>query len=151
MHVFPDIAALQAEVGKELGVSDWLVVDQSMIDAFAEATGDFQWIHVDVARAAASPTGHTIAHGFLTLSLIAGLGAETYRVEKLERRLNYGLNKVRFPTPVPSGGRVRARFKLLACADDTHGMRITVEATVELEGSAKPACVAEQVAILFPG
>ena len=150
MRIFPDIASFRAIVGEEIAVSEWLVVDQVMIDAFAEATGDFQWIHVDVARAAASPMGHTIAHGFLTLSLIAGLSSETWRIDQLKHRLNYGLNKVRFPTPVPSGSRVRARFKLLSLEDDPPGVKMILQSTVELEGSAKPACVAEQIGLLFP-
>ena len=150
MRIFADIEAFKGEVGKELGVSDWVTVDQAMIDRFAEATGDFQWIHVDVARAKASPFGGTIAHGFLTLSLLARLSQETYRVEKLAARLNYGCNKVRFTNPVPSGKRVRARFKLQSVEDVKQGARVTTEATVELEGSEKPACIAEQIAILIP-
>ena len=150
MRIFADIEAFKGEVGKELGVSDWVTVDQAMIDRFAEATGDFQWIHVDVARAKASPFGGTIAHGFLTLSLLARLSQETYRIEKLAARLNYGCNKVRFTNPVPSGKRVRARFKLQSVEDVKQGMRVTTEATVELEGSEKPACIAEQIAILIP-
>jgi len=128
-----------------------VTVDQAMINRFAEATGDFQWIHVDVARAKASPFGSTIAHGFLTLSLLARLSQETYRVEKLAARLNYGCNKVRFTTPVPSGKRVRAHFKVQSVEDGPQGVRLTTEAIVELEGSTKPACVAEQIAILIPG
>ena len=150
MRVFADVEALKREVGKELGVSDWVTVDQTMIDRFAEATGDFQWIHVDVARAKASPFGGTIAHGFLTLSLLARLSQETYRVEKLAARLNYGCNKVRFTTPVPSGKRVRARFKVLSVENVKQGVRLTTESTVELEDAEKPACVAEQISILIP-
>ncbi len=150
MRVFADVAALRRAAGEALGTSDWITVDQAMIDRFAEATGDFQWIHVDVARAKASPFGTTIAHGFLTLSLLAGLSQKTYRVENLAARLNYGCNKVRFPTPVPSGSRVRAHFRLLGVEDAPRGVRVTTEATVELEGSAKPACVVEQVGILIP-
>src|SRR5208282_2288983 len=117
MRVFADVAALKRAAGEALGTSDWITVDQAMIDRFAEATGDFQWIHVDVERAKASPFGTTIAHGFLTLSLLAGLSQKIYRVDKLAARLNYGCNKVRFATPVPSGGRVRAHFKALAVED----------------------------------
>src|ERR1017187_4898844 len=145
MRVFADVAALKGAVGETLGTSEWITVDQARIDRFAEATGDFQWIHVDVARAKASPFGTTIAHGFLTLSLLAGLSQQTYRVEKLAARLNYGCNKVRFAAPVPSGSRVRAHFKVLGVEDAPRGVRLTTEATVELEGSSKPACVAEQV------
>ena len=150
MRVFANVDAVKHAVGEELGVSDWVTVDQAMIDRFAEATGDFQWIHVDVVRAKASPFGSTIAHGFLTLSLLARLSHETYRVDNLAARLNYGCNKVRFTAPVPSGKRIRARFKVVSAEDVPQGVRLTTEATVELEGSAKPACVAEQIGILIP-
>jgi acyl dehydratase len=151
MRVFANVDAVKRAVGEELGTSDWVTVDQAMIDRFAEATGDFQWIHVDVARAKASPFGGTIAHGFLTLSLLARLSHETYRVDKLAARLNYGCNKVRFTAPVPSGKRVRAHFKVQSVEDAAQGVRLTTEAIVELEGSAKPACIAEQIVILIPG
>lgn len=150
MRVFANVDAVKRAAGETLGSSDWVTVDQAMIDRFAEATGDFQWIHVDVARAKASRFGSTIAHGFLTLSLLARLSQETYRVENLAARLNYGCNKVRFTTPVPSGKRVRAHFKIQSVEDVTQGVRLTTEATVELEGSAKPACIAEQISILIP-
>jgi len=150
MRIFANVDALKRAVGEELGASEWVVVDQAMINRFAEATGDFQWIHVDVARAKTSPFGSTIAHGFLTLSLLARLSNETYRVENLTARLNYGCNKVRFTAPVPSGKRVRARFKVQSVEDAAQGARLTTEATVELEGSAKPACIAEQIVLLIP-
>jgi len=150
MRVFANVDAVKRAVGETLGTSDWVTIDQAMIDRFAEATGDFQWIHVDVARAKASPFGTTIAHGFLTLSLLARLSQETYRVQNLAARLNYGCNTVRFTTPVPSGKRIRAHFKILAVEDAPRGVRLTTEATVELEGSEKPACVAEQIALLLP-
>ena len=153
MRIFPDIAALkQAAAAKDaaLGVSGWVTVDQAMIDRFAEATGDFQWIHVDVARAKASPFGTTIAHGWLTLSLLARLSNETYRVEQLAARLNYGCNKVRFTSPVPAGSRLRAQFRIVSVEDVPQGARLTTEAVVELEGSDKPVCVAELVGILIP-
>jgi acyl dehydratase len=153
MRIFPDIAALKhaaAAGDTDLGVSDWVTVDQAMIDRFAEATGDFQWIHVDVERAKASPFGTTIAHGWLTLSLLARLSNETYRVEQLAARLNYGANKVRFTAPVPAGSRLRAQFRILSVKDVTQGVRLTSEATVEREGSDKPACVAELIGILIP-
>jgi len=150
MRVIANIAALKNEIGKELGTSDWITIDQAMIDRFAEATGDFQWIHVDRERAKTSPFGGTIAHGFLTLSLLARLSQETYRVDGLAARLNYGCNKVRFTNPVPSGQRIRARFKALALEEVKQGARLTTEATVELEGAAKPACIAEQIALLIP-
>lgn len=153
MRIFADIAELKRALAAgdtALGASDWVTVDQATIDRFAEATGDFQWIHVDAARAKASPFGTTIAHGWLTLSLLARLSNETYRVERLAARLNYGANKVRFPAPVPSGSRLRAHFKLLAVDDVPQGARLTSEATVERAGSDKPVCVAELVGILIP-
>lgn len=153
MRLFPDIEALKGAVAAgdvALGTSGWITVDQQMIDRFAEATGDFQWIHVDVARARQSPFGTTIAHGFLTLSLLARLGQETYRVERLAARLNYGCNKVRFTAPVPEGSRIRARFHILGVDDAPQGTRLTTEAVVEREGGDKPVCVAELVGILIP-
>jgi acyl dehydratase len=153
MRSFPDIAALKqaaAAGDTELSVSPWVTVDQTMIDRFAQATGDFQWIHVDVARAKASPFGTTIAHGWLTLSLLARLSNETYRVEQLEARLNYGANKVRFTAPVPAGSRLRAKFRIVSVEDVAQGARLTSEAVVERDGSDKPVCVAELVGILIP-
>jgi acyl dehydratase len=151
MRVFANLDAVRGAVGETLGTSDWVTIDQAVIDRFAEATGDFQWIHVDRARAKASAFGTTIAHGFLTLSLLPRLGNEVYRVENLAARLNYGCNKVRFAAPVPTGGRVRAHFKIEAAESAPQGLRLTILATVELEGATKPACVAEQVALLIPG
>jgi acyl dehydratase len=150
MRRFADIAELRTAVGQILGESDWMTVTQETIDLFAEATGDHQWIHVDRERAKASPFGTTIAHGFLTLSLIPRLIYRIYGVGKIAASLNYGSNKVRFITPVPSGGRIRARLKLLSAEDTPRGVRITSEATVELEGSERPACTAELVAVLIP-
>jgi acyl dehydratase len=153
MRIFPNIAALKqaAAVGdNELGVSDWVTVDQAMINRFAEATGDFQWIHVDVERAKASPFGTTIAHGWLTLSLLARLSGETYCVDQLAARLNYGANKVRFTSPTPAGSRLRAQFRIISVEDVAQGVRLTSEAAVEREGSDKPVCVAELIGILIP-
>jgi acyl dehydratase len=159
MRIFPDIAALKqaaAAHDRALGVSGWVTVDQAMIDRFAEATGDHQWIHVDVARAEASPFGTTIAHGWLTLSLLARLSNETYRVEQLAARLNYGANKVRFTAPVPAGSRLRAEFRIVSVEDvaipgqDVKAVRLTSEAKVEREGSDKPVCIAELIGILIP-
>jgi acyl dehydratase len=127
-----------------------VTVPQETIDLFAEATGDHQWIHVDRERAKASPFGHTLAHGFLTLSLIPQMVYRIYGVGKIAAGLNYGCNKVRFVTPVPSGGRIRTRLKLLSVEDTPRGARITTEATVELEGAERPACTAELVAVLIP-
>ncbi len=145
MKRFPKLAELAAQVGQLLADSDWLTVEQARIDAFAEATGDRQWIHVDPARAAGGPFGATIAHGFLTLSLLPTLLHDAYTIDDVRMGVNYGLNRVRFPAPVLSGSRVRARFKLLGFEPLPGGAQLTIEATIEREGSAKPVCVAELV------
>jgi len=142
---FARLADLQPLVGQELGVSDWLTVDQRRIDLFAEATDDHQWIHVDAARAAQGPFGATVAHGFLTLSLLPPLFADGFEIDGIRMGINYGLNRVRFPAPVRVGSRLRGRFKLLAYEPLEGGAQLTVEVTVEMEGSSKPACVAESV------
>ena len=137
-----DLAALE---GQEIGRSDWVVVAQSNIDQFAQATGDAQWIHVDPARAAAGPFGTTVAHGFLTLSLLSQLFAEAVAFADVRMSLNYGLNRVRFPSPVPVGSRLRALCVLQAYEPIAGGAQVTVAITIEREGGAKPACVAEWV------
>jgi acyl dehydratase len=137
-----DLAAL---VGREIGRSDWVVVAQSNIDQFAQATGDAQWIHVDPARAAAGPFGATVAHGFLTLSLLSQMFAAAVSFEDVRLSLNYGLNRVRFPSPVPVGSRLRALCVLQAYEAIAGGAQVTVAVTIEREGGAKPACVAEWV------
>jgi acyl dehydratase len=142
---YPSVAALEPLVGSLLGTSDWLVIDQSRIDQFAAVTGDDQWIHVDPARAAASMFGSTVAHGFLTLSLLPVLQRTSHRIDGVLMGVNYGLNRVRFPAPVPVGSRVRAQFKLLAFERIPGGVQLVNEATVEREGAAKPVCVAEWV------
>ena len=142
------ISQLSERIGQELGVSDWVTIDQSRIDAFAACTGDDQWIHVDVERARTeSPYGATIAHGFLTLSLIPALSKENYRIDNAKMGINYGLNRVRFLAPVPAGSRIRLRSELVNAAkvDDTT-VDLTVRQTVELDGSDKPAAVAEVIA-----
>ena len=152
MRVFENLAELKPLVGEEIAVSDWVKVTQQRIDQFAEATGDHQWIHVDVARAKTEmPNGKTIAHGFLTLSLIPRLSQTIWKIEKRSRGINYGLNKLRFTAPVPVDSRVRLRQKLLA-ADDVkdHGVRLTFENTIDIEGSTQPALVAESLSIVFP-
>ena len=136
---------LQAMVGQQIGVSDWIAVDQPRIDRFAEATGDHQWIHVDPVRAATGPFGRTVAHGFLTLSLLPELFAHAFDIGDVRMGVNYGLNKVRFTAPVPSGGRVRGRFVLQSYDPIEGGAQLTVEANIELEGSPKPACIAETI------
>jgi acyl dehydratase len=140
------IADLPGLVGTEVAVTDWLVVDQSRIDLFAEATGDRQWIHIDPVRAAAeSPYGAPIAHGFLTLSMLSWLSRDVLPMEGVRLRVNYGLNRVRFPAAVLVGSRIRGRFQLAAVKDFGEGADITLAVTVELEDSAKPCCVAEWI------
>jgi acyl dehydratase len=137
-------------VGRELGPSDWMTVDQVMIDKFAEATGDHQWIHVDVERARKEmPGGKTIAHGYLTLSLVPRLAATLSRVKKRSRGINYGSNKVRFITPVQAGGRVRLRQRIANVEEVPGGVRVTSEMTMEIEGQAKPALVAETLGMSY--
>jgi acyl dehydratase len=150
MRRFADVGELTRATGEVLGESDWLVVSQDMIDRFAEATGDYQWIHVDREKARRSSFGTTIAHGFLTLSLIPRLLDEVYAVERVAARLNYGCNKVRFTQPVPSGSRIRARIRLVEVEETAKGVRITSEATVLVEGAERPACIAELVAVVIP-
>ena len=146
MTSFEHLADLQARVGEEVGVSDWITVDQQRIDLFAEATGDHQWIHIDPERAAKGPFGTTIAHGFLTLSLLPEMSASAFQVRDTRMGVNYGLDRVRFPAPVPSGAKLRGRFKLLKYEPLEGGAQLTVEVTMEREGSAKPVCVAESLA-----
>jgi acyl dehydratase len=145
MKVFSSADEFKAAVGQEVGVSDWFEIDQDRINTFAEATGDHQWIHVDPERAATGPYGKTIAHGYLTLSLLATLMKSTYEVSGAKMGVNYGLNKVRFPAPVPVGSKVRVRTRLLSVDDVAGGLQVVWNATIELEGSDKPACVAEPV------
>jgi acyl dehydratase len=135
--------SLQQRVGEELAVGDWVTVDQPMIDKFAEATGDHQWIHIDTERAKQGPFGTTIAHGFLTLSLLPRLAETAMKVDDVRMGVNYGLNRVRFPAPVPSGSRLRARMKLLAYEPIDGGAQLTMQVTMEREGGDKPVCVAE--------
>src|SRR6266705_6620642 len=137
-------------VGKELGPSEWMTVDQAMIDKFAEATGDRQWIHVDVERANREmPGGKTIAHGYLTLSLVPRLGQTIYRVKHRARGLNYGSNRIRFTGQVPAGSRIRLRQKIKSVDPVEGGVRITSENTVEVEGASRPALVAETISMQF--
>ncbi|MFZ3238092.1 MAG: MaoC family dehydratase [Stellaceae bacterium] len=144
-------ADLAQFVGREIGVSDWFTVDQAIIDKFAEATGDHQWIHVDVERARREmPGGKTIAHGYLTLSLVPRLAATLYRVNKRSRGLNYGSNRVRFTGQVPAGARIRLRQKIKSVEPvGGGGVRITSESTIEVEGAARPALVAETISMQF--
>jgi acyl dehydratase len=139
------MSAFTQLIGKELGPTDWLDVDQARIDEFAHATDDPQWIHVDPERAADGPFGTTIAHGFLTLSLCVPLMAQVLRSDDYRLGINYGVNKVRFPAPVPSGSRIRARFTVQSVEEVPGGEQGVVLATVEREGGEKPVCVAELV------
>jgi len=143
-------ADLAQYVGKEIGVSDWFTVDQAIIDKFAEATGDHQWIHVDVERAKREmPDGKTIAHGYLTLSLVPRLAQTIYRVKKRSRGLNYGSNRIRFTGQVPAGSRIRLHQKIKSVEPVEGGVRITSESTVEVEGAERPALVAETISMQF--
>src|SRR3982075_4014031 len=139
-------ADLGQYVGKEIGVSDWVTVDQAMIDKFADATGDHQWIHVDIERAKREmPGGKTIAHGFLTLSLIAGLAHQTHDIRHRSRGINYGSDRVRFTAPVPAGSRVRLHQKLTKVEDIEGGVRMTFASQMEIEGQSRPALIAETI------
>jgi acyl dehydratase len=150
VRTFTDLAELEAAVGTEIGTTDWLEITQERVDAFADATDDHQWIHVDPARAATGPFGGTIAHGYLTLSLIPALVSTIYTVEGLRMAINYGSNKVRFPSPVPVDSRVRAGAELMELRRTDHGAQATLRVTVERQGGDKPACVAETVSLLVP-
>jgi len=145
MKHYAHLADLQALVGHEIGSSDWLPVEQSRIDLFAQATGDHQWIHTDPVRAAAGPFGATVAHGYLTLSLLPLLFESGFAIDDVRMGVNYGLNRVRFAAPVRAGSRLRGQFKLLSFEPLDGGAQLTVQATLEVEGAAKPACVAETV------
>ena len=145
MTRYPTLAGLQALVGQDLGSSDWVLVEQQRIDLFAQATGDHQWIHVDPVRAAVGPFGATVAHGFLTLSLLPLFFEQGFAIDDVKMGINYGLNKVRFMSPVRVGSRVRGRFVLRGYQPLEGGAQLVVESTIELEGSDKPACVAETV------
>ncbi|MGV9315127.1 MaoC family dehydratase [Streptomyces sp. NPDC003691] len=144
-RIFTSAAELAAGVGEPLGHSDWLEIDQKRIDLFAEATGDHQWIHVDPVRAADGPFGTTIAHGYLTLSLLPLLVPQVLRVEGMRMGLNYGTDKVRFPAPVPVGSRLRAGVTLGRVEEAGGGVQVTALVTVEREGGEKPVCVAESL------
>jgi len=151
MKTFEKIADLQPLVGESIGTSEWLLIDQQRVNLFADATGDHQWIHVDVERATAGPFGGPIAHGFLTLSLLPAFFATAFEIRETKSGLNYGLDKVRFVAPVPVGSRLRAHFRLLAWEPLANGgAQLKIEMTVECEGGTKPACVAESITRLFP-
>jgi len=151
MKTFQTLSELAACVGQEVAISDWITVTQEQVNLFAEATGDHQWIHVDVERARSGPFGAPIAHGFLTLSLLPRFFQSTLSVQETRMGVNYGLNKVRFPAPVPVGSPLRARLRLLeATAIENGGYQFAWEVTVEREGGAKPVCVAESLSRQYP-
>jgi acyl dehydratase len=150
MRVFTSLDDVAAAQGEELGTTDWVTIEQSRVDQFAEATGDHQWIHVDVERAASGPFGGTIAHGYLTLSLVPWLGSQVFSLETPGAKLNYGVNKVRFPNPVRVGSRVRNTVSVGEVTDLPSGKQLTLKHVVEIEGEDKPACVAETVVLLLP-
>jgi acyl dehydratase len=151
MRTLQNLAELTALVGQEIAVSDWHTVTQEQINQFAEATGDHQWIHVDVEKARAGPFGAPIAHGFLTLSLLPKFFETSLEIRNARMGVNYGLNKVRFTAPVPVDSRLRGRFKLLACEPiDNGGSQMTWQVTIEREGSDKPACIAESLTRRYP-
>jgi acyl dehydratase len=148
MRLFTSPDELAAEIGRPLGSSEWLRIEQERVDAFAEATGDHQWIHVDPERAAEGPFGAPVAHGYLTLSLLPVLVKQVFTV-RARMAVNYGLNRVRFPAPVRVGSRVRATSTVREAQEVTGGIQVVTATTIEIEGGAKPACVAEAVARYF--
>jgi len=146
VRVFNGADELKAAVGEQLGSSDWVTVDQKQVDTFAEATGDHQWIHVDVEKAKAGPFGGTIAHGFLTLSLLPIFSWQVYKIENVKMGINYGLNKVRYPSPVPVDSAVRLHLNLGAVEVlDASTVQATLAGTLEVRGGTKPACVLESI------
>jgi acyl dehydratase len=151
MRVFENFEELKAAVGAEVGTSEWIEVTQDRINQFAEATGDFQWIHVDVERARRElPQGKTIAHGLLTLALIPLFFKSVLRVDGLRNSLNYGSNRVRYLAPVPAGSRLRGRIRIEEAVDaPPDGLRVTYRTTVELDGGPRPACVADTIAVHY--
>ena len=149
MRTITGLEALKAAEGESLGTSDWHEITQKDVDAFADVTGDHQWIHVDVDRAKETPFAGTIAHGFLTLSLLPYLNNQIFKLEGFAFALNYGLNKVRFPAPVPVGSKVRSSPKIASVSDVSGGAQIVFETTFEVEGGAKPVCVAESVVRVY--
>ncbi|MEV6218213.1 MaoC family dehydratase [Nocardia sp. NPDC051833] len=148
MRTFDGIAELEAAVGSHVGYSEWHTVTQAQINAFADATGDHQWIHIDTEKAANGPFGTTIAHGYLTLSLVPLLVAQVYRVEGVRMAVNYGANKLRFPAPVPVDSKVRAGIELVSVVAGAAGHLVTTKIVIETEGGDKPACVVESLTLV---
>ena len=150
MRVFTTLDEVKAAAGEELGHSDWVLIDQKRVNLFADATGDHQWIHVDLERAKQGPFGGTIAHGYLTLSLIPWLGSQVFTLQTPGAKLNYGVNKVRFPYPLLVGKRVRSHVRITDVTELPKGLQLTSHHTIEIEDEPKPACVAETVVVLIP-
>jgi len=149
MRVFTTFEELAEAAGEDIGTSEWVEITQERVDQFAEATGDHQWIHVDVEKAASGPFGGTIAHGYLTLSLVPWLGSQIFGLETPGAKLNYGVNKVRFPNPLRVGKRIRLHVAMGEVTEIPAGRQITLTHKVEIEGEEKPACVAETVVLLL--
>ena len=151
MRILENIEELKTLVGQEIGISEWTTISQDRINKFADATGDHQWIHIDVERAKNElPGGTTIAHGFLTLSLLPKLAQEIYKVKGLRHSLNYGSDRIRFTAPVPAESRGRGRYKLKSTEDvKNNGVKIIGEMTIEIEGRDRPACIVESISIVF--
>nr|WP_285488259.1 MaoC family dehydratase [Amycolatopsis taiwanensis] len=149
-RVFTDIAGIEKAIGEDLGTTDWVTITQPTIDDFADVTGDHQWIHVDVERATASSFGGTIAHGYLTLSMLPAFAAQLYSIETGSARLNYGLGKVRFPAPVPAGSKIRAMPRIKEVRHVPAGDQVVVAWTVEADGADRPVCVAETITLVVP-
>ncbi|MEU4450465.1 MaoC family dehydratase [Nocardioides sp. NPDC023903] len=150
MRTFTSIAAIEAAAGDDLGTTDWVQITQEGVDRFAELSGDQQWIHVDVERATASSFGGTIAHGYLTLSMLPAFAAELYTIDTGSARLNYGLEKVRFPAPVKVGTKIRATPRIKEVRAVPAGTQVLVAWTVEAEGAERPVCVAESITLVLP-
>jgi acyl dehydratase len=149
-RVFADLPSFSKAVGEHLGYSEWRVVSADDVLAFADVTGDHQWIHVDPVRAAAGPFGVQIAHGFFVLALVPEITAQVFQVRGLAMAVNYGLNKVRFPAPTPVGGRVRGGVQLSECTEVDGGVQAVMTVTITVEGAPKPSCVAESVVRFYP-
>lgn len=150
MKVFNGIDEVKAAVGEHLGYSEWHEITQEAVNQFAEATGDHQWIHVDVERARSGPFGGTIMHGYMTLSLVPFLSQQVSTIEGVTMGVNYGSNKVRYPKPVPVGSKVRAGVELVSVEPSSLGFTVTNKVTIEIEGADKPACVAEVLSVIVP-
>jgi acyl dehydratase len=150
MRVFSSLEEIEAAAGEEIGTSDWVEISQDRVDQFADATGDHQWIHVDVEKSKNGPFGGTIAHGYLTLSLVPWLGSQVFELDTPGAKLNYGVNKVRFPNPVRVGSKVRAKVAVGVVTDIPAGKQLTLKYVIEIDGEDKPACVAETVVLLLP-